>query len=224
MSTRSSLWWCFGLWLGVLAVAHAEPSSSPWSMRLGYGQAAFATATRLQLAGAKVPGADVDIADADLLLGDIGRQLSPHWSVRFAFGLPVTVSVAAGGSLDAYSPPLSGTLGQIEIAPLLGTLLYRPFAERRWRPYVGAGLGYVAVIEAEGRDVDALEASNAWGPVLEAGCDVTLTPRWSAYVDARKLFVGTKVTGTVPALGGPAVGADVTLDPLVLNLGVGYRF
>jgi outer membrane protein len=206
------------------AAAPAEQPTSPWTLRLGPGQAAFDTSTRLSMAGASVPGAEVHIDDANLLLGDVGRDLTEHVAARVAFGLPVTVAVDAAGTLGAYAPPLTGTLGRLRIAPVLATVLYRPWPGRRWQPYVGGGLGYAAVLDAEGRDVAGLEASSEWGPVLEAGCDVVLAPRWSAYVDVRRLYVATDVRGTVPALGGPPVDARVTLDPVVVNLGVGYRF
>lgn len=225
MSRRAGTWVCLLLlWFAGDACAGAEPATSPWSFRAGPGQAAFDTSTRLALAGTAVPGPAVRIDDTNLLLGDVGRELSPHWAIRVAFGLPVTVAVETAGSLTGYTPPLSGTLGELRIAPLLGAVLYRPWPGHRWQPYLGAGLGYAAVLDAEGRDVAALDATSEWGPLFQAGCDVVLTPHWSAYVDARKLYVATDVHGRVPAFGGAPVEARVTLDPLVVNLGVGYRF
>lgn len=208
--------------LALMPSAHAE--TSPWSARVGYGRAAFETGSVLALGGASVPGASVAVDDSHVLLGDFGRDLSPRLTARVAFGVPVTVTVDAAGTLAGVSPSLSGRLGEVDIAPLVGTLLWAPFDVRGWKPYVGAGLGYVLVVEARDGDVSSLEASNGWGLVFQAGCDVALTPRWSAYVDARKLHIDTRVSGVVPALGGPAVEADVTLDPLVVSAGVGYRF
>jgi outer membrane protein len=43
-------------------------------------------------------------------------------------------------------------------------------------------------------------------------------------MDARKIFVKTTATGAIPALGGPLATASVTLNPLVVHMGVSYRF
>jgi outer membrane protein len=208
--------------LALIPPAHAE--TSPWSARVGYGRAAFETASVMALGGAAVPGASIAVDDSDVLVGDLGRDLSPWLTARVAFGVPLTVAVDAAGTLAGFSPSLSGRLGEVDIAPLVGTLLWAPLDVRGWKPYAGAGLGYVLALEARDGDVASLQASSGWGLVLQAGCDVALTSRWSAYVDARKLYIDTRVSGVVPALGGPAVEADVTLDPLVVSAGVGYRF
>ena len=42
--------------------------------------------------------------------------------------------------------------------------------------------------------------------------------------DARKINFATKASGVVQALGGAPVKATVTLDPLLFNAGIGYRF
>ena len=44
------------------------------------------------------------------------------------------------------------------------------------------------------------------------------------FADARKVYFETTASGFVPALGGAPVEASVTLDPLIFNVGVGYRF
>jgi outer membrane protein len=209
----------------LLAPAMAgRAETSPWSARVGYGRAAFDTASVVRLAGTAVQGASVDVDDVNVLLGDLGRDLSPRFTARVTFGVPVTVAVDAAGTLTDFTPPLGGRLGEVEIAPLLGTLLYAPFDVRGWKPYVGAGLGYVMALDAKDGDVSSLEASSGWGFALQAGCDVVLSSHWSAYVDARKVYFDTEVSGFASVLGGPPVKADVTLDPLVVSAGVGYRF
>lgn len=208
--------------LAFVPIAHA--GTALWSARVGYGRVAFDTASVISLGGVTVPGASVDVDDADVLLGDLGRDLSRRFTARVTFGVPLTVSVDATGTLAGLSPPLSGRLGEVDIAPMLGTVLFAPFDAHGWKPYFGAGLGYVMALEASDGDVSSIEASSGWGFTLQAGCDVALTPHWSVYVDARKVYFATEVSGFVPALGGPPVKADVTLDPLVISAGVGYRF
>ena len=210
----------------VLAVAAcpAGAADSGWMLRTGYARATFDPAAAVHVAGQGVPGADVDVPARDVLLGDVGREVGGRWIARVAFGLPVEVPVGAAGALAATLPAAAGPLGEVEIAPLLGTLLYAPLHKHGVRPYAGFGAGYVFVLDATEGAVESLHASGAWVPVLQAGCDVELTSRLSLFVDARWMPLETRVTGNVPALGGLGVEADVQLDPTVISAGVGYRF
>jgi len=216
--------------VGALAALIMWPSASPaesdarWSARLGYAQASFDTDSTISVAGQPVPGATVAIDDRTVLLGDVGFAFNDRWTARLAVGSPIGLPVEAGGSLKALSPPLTGTLGEIQVAPIVVSALYAPRPFGRFKPYAGAGVTYAWVREAQSGDVSSLRATSEWGVVVQAGCDATLGQRWSAFVDARKLYVDTTASGVIAALGGVPVTADVNLDPLILNVGVGYRF
>lgn len=206
-----------------LAISPADADESSWTLRTGYARATFDPAATVRAGGQRVSGADVDVPDRDVFLGDVGHDLGRRWIARVAFGLPVELPVVAAGSLAAL-PTSSRTLGEVEIAPLLGTLLYAPLQAGGARPYAGFGAGYVFVLGETDGSVESLNASGAWVPVLQAGCDFQVTSRLSVYVDARWMPLETRVTGRLPALGGLGVEADVQLDPAVVSAGVGYRF
>ena len=201
----------------------AEPDPR-WSARLGYAQASFDTQSTITVAGAPTAGASVTIDDQEVLLGDVGYALNDHWTARLAVGAPIDLPVNASGSLRAPGSPLGGTLGEIQVAPVVVSILYAPRDFGRLEPYVGAGVAYAWIREARGADVQSLQATSEWGLVVQAGCEATLSRRWSAFVDARKLYVDTAVSGTIAPLGGVPVAASVDLDPLILNAGIGYRF
>ena len=95
---------------------------------------------------------------------------------------------AGRGTLRGLSPPLTGTLGELEIAPVVATLLYAPREFARFQPYVGAGAAYTYILDTESGDVAALEASSGWGAVLQAGCNFAITPQLWAFADARKIY------------------------------------
>lgn len=205
-------------------VSGAAESDSRWSARLGYARVSFDTDAAIAVAGEPVPGAGVAIDDKTVLLGDAGFAFSERWSARVAIGAPADLPVDASGSLRALALPLTGTLGEIQIAPVIVSGLYAPRAFGSFRPYVGAGLVYAWVLETTGGDVQALDASSEWGFVAQAGCDARLGRQWSVFVDARKLYLGTTVSGLIAPLGGVLATASVDLDPLILSAGVGYRF
>jgi outer membrane protein len=202
----------------------AANTESRWSVRLGYARVSFDTDSVLAVAGQSAPGAAVTIDDQTVLLGDAGFAINDRWSAHVAMGAPVDLPVSAAGSLRALAPPLTGKLGEIQIAPVIVSGLYAPRSFGSLRPYVGAGLVYAWVRETEGKDVQSLDATSEWGFVAQAGCEASLGQRWSVFVDARKLLLDTSVSGVIAPLGGVPVTASVDLDPLILNAGVGYRF
>lgn len=210
----ASLWCATGL----------ADAPSRWTARVGYAHASFDVASTLSLAGAHAPGASVTVDDQTLLLGDFGYDLTDQWTARVAVGAPLQLPVKVAGTLQQLTPPLSGTLGEIEIAPVVVSLLYAPRRFGGLAPYVGAGAAYTHILGTQSGDIASLEASSGWGAVLQAGCNVEITPQLWAFADARKVFFETTASGTVPALGSAPVGAVVTLDPLIVNAGIGYRF
>ncbi len=205
-------------------VSGVAEGDSRWSARLGYARVAFHTDAAIAIAGLPAAGAAVVIDDQTVLLGDAGFEFNDRWSARLAIGSPLDLAVGASGSLRALAPPLSGRLGEIQIAPVIVSGLYAPRSFGRLRPYVGAGLVYAWVRETAGEDVQGLDATSEWGLVVQAGCEARLGQRWSVFVDARQLYLDTSASGVIAPLGGAPVTASVELDPLILHAGVGYRF
>lgn len=205
------------------ALAHADTQNS-WLARLGYANASFAPSATLSLAGNSVPGAEVTVPDKWLPLVELGYGFADGWAARIALAPPPTVTVFADGSLKGFTPPLSGTIGKAKIAPIVMTVTYSPGSFYGLTPYVGAGLNYTVVLKTQDGDVAAINAKNAWGSAFEIGADWSIDRNWSAYLDARKVYVKTTGTGFVPALGGVPVQGEVALNPTIISAGIGYRF
>lgn len=208
---------------GMLAL-DAQAQASPWTLRVGPAHIGVHESARVEVAGRRVAGAEIAVEDSLTAALEIGYAIDPVVTLRFLFGAPPTTTLTADGSLKRQVPPLSGTLGRVSYGPAALTLTYAFGKPGSVRPYAGAGLHYTAVLRSSDGDVASLEVKNAYGPVLQAGLDIPLGTRWSLFVDARKMFVKVKARGTLPALGGPPARAEVTLNPLVLHAGVGYRF
>lgn len=206
------------------AQANEAGASSSWSIRAGPSWARFDTGASISLVGMHVAGGDVRIDDKRFLMGELNYAFDAHWTARLAIAKPPRVAVRTAGSLQSLAPPLSGTLGEITLAPAALTLTYSPGAFGAAHPYFGAGVQYLTILNTHDRDIVRLQAENAWGRVLQAGVDIELDKRWSLFFDVRKISAQTEATGIVPALGNMAVKADITLNPAIVNIGVGYRF
>lgn len=103
------------------------------------------------------------------------------------------------------------------LAPTL-LLQYHHQMPSGFKPYFGMGLTHVTYLEDT--DVD-IEYEDAVGGVAQIGLDVALDAeqRWWANTEIRKIWLGTQSSQN----GGRAVG-DITLNPMTVSTGIGYRF
>ncbi|MES2262634.1 MAG: OmpW family outer membrane protein [Pseudomonadota bacterium] len=204
--------------------AHSLDYASPWSLRAGPAGVFFNSRTEAQLGGQDAPGAELGVQDNATVAMEVGYAVTPDWTARFVFGIPPVSALTAQGTLKQYMPPLTGKLGSVRYAPAVLSLTHGLGQWGPLRPYLGAGINYTWVVADNDGDVANLKVRSAWGRVLELGVDWPIDRSWSAFADVRKLFVSTSATGTVPALGGPPARVELRLDPVVLHIGVGYRF
>lgn len=211
-------------WACALPMA-ALAQETPWSVRAGLATVNFAASqTRLSVAGSAVPGGDVKFSNNKALAFEVGYALTPAITARFAFGIPPTTRLSAAGSLQSSVPPLSGSLGKVQYGPAVLTLTHSLGQYGRFTPYVGAGINYTLVARTRDGDIADLKVKNAWGSVLQIGTDFQIDKQWSVFLDVRKVFVKTTASGSIPAFGSPPAHASVKLDPLLVHVGVGYRF
>lgn len=209
---------------GALSPLAALAAESPWILRLGPAAVRFDASATVEVAGARVPGGNVRVADNNALALEIGYALDEQWTVRLAVGVPPTTTLRTGGSLDALVPPLTGKLGRAKYGPAVLSATWSPGMVGPFRPYAGAGLNYTHVFSTDDGDIGGLKIKSAFGTALQLGVELPIDRSWSLFVDARKVFVKTTARGSVPALGGPAAKADVTLNPLIVHVGATYRF
>ncbi len=90
-----------------------------------------------------------------------------------------------------------------------------------FKPYVGAGLNYTAIISSDPTPaiggVD--DWDNGFGFALQAGFDYAIDDEWSFNMDVKKLWLNVDATVTAGA-----IPASVDLDPWIVGAGLGYRF
>lgn len=197
--------------------AHAE--ETPWWTHVGVARVAFQESAKLYAAGSAVPGADAQASDNTTLLLEGGYKFTPNWSTSVTIGIPPTSDVTGTGSVAAV-----GKIGSVKYAPLVMAAQYHLGSVGPVQPYVGAGAVYYYVMKAKDGALENLKVKSGWGSVLQVGAEMPLDQRFGLYFDVKKAFIKTKATGNLTAMGGAPVQADVTLNPLVVNIGLSVKF
>lgn len=140
---------------------------------------------------------------------DITRFFTPNWAAELVLTYPQ--------KQDLRSDALGIQLGTLKHLPPTLSLQYHLTGLAGWRPYAGVGVNYTrfsSVNLVPGVDIQR----NSVGPAVGAGVDVPIGGGWLLNVDAKKVWIDTKV-----AVGGSPMGT-LNIDPWLLGVGIGKRF
>lgn len=169
------------------------------------------------------------------------RFLTDNLSLTLDAGIPPEFTLTGTGSLESVGK--IGTAKQLSPAVLLKWHFLESNA--KVRPFVGAGLTYVWYDNIKTTDQfqgymsrtfsggqttagkTKVDLESSFAPVLNAGVSYAIDDRWSINFSASYILLKTtaKMETTIP--GAPAVfksETELTLNPLVTFLSVGYKF
>ncbi len=102
------------------------------------------------------------------------------------------------------------------VAPTV-MLQYHKQVTERVKPYVGMGMAYVKYFEDD--TIDQLQYKDDIAAIVQAGVDVAITDKLHANVDVKKAWVDTEVK-----INRGAGSANVSFDPTIYGIGLGYKF
>ena len=118
-----------------------------------------------------------------------------------------------------------GSLGNTWVLPPTLTAQWHFNPKGDLVPYLGAGLNYTFFYNSTGAgsvlgNLNRLHLTNSVGYALQAGADYHITGNWYANVDVKYIFLSTDA-----GVGGDNLAnAHVTVNPLLIGAGVGYKF
>lgn len=122
-----------------------------------------------------------------------------------------------------------GRLASTWVLPPTLTAQYHPVTNGPVRPYVGVGVNYtIFYSENASSGLEAavgptrVRMSDSAGWAVQAGVDIDLTERWFLNIDAKYIDMDTTARLDTTAAGTQRV--RVSLDPLVIGIGIGTRF
>lgn len=178
------------------------------------------------LSASSLPNTQIDADGSTRLAGGITYMLTNNWSVDLPLAMPFKNNLTGAGAIQGV-----GKIGETKAVPMSLFGQYRlGEANAPFRPFVGAGLTYAKFYKERGTSTltaitggtssnpTGLALDSRFGLSIQAGATVALNDRWFVEGSVVKTFLKTKGTLTT----GQTI--DVTLNPLTLALGLGYRF
>ncbi len=146
----------------------------------------------------------------------------PSLGLHYFLTDKVAVELILGTSkhtISATTAPADTAVHDTWVLPPVLSVQYHPLPAARFSPYVGAGVNYMIFYNGKDRNGFTVDVDNGFGYSLQAGADIALTGPWSVNVDVKKVFFETTAN-----INSGALRSDVTLDPLVVSVGLGRKF
>lgn len=139
---------------------------------------------------------------------DISYFFTPNWAAELVLTYPQKHRVYLDGA----------DIGSFKHLPPTLTVQYHFAPEKTWSPYVGAGINYTRISSVNLLGGNADLESSSIGPALQAGIDYKLNNKWSLNLDVKKIYIRSDVNTAAGTI------SQVKVDPLLIGVGIGYRF
>lgn len=147
------------------------------------------------------------------------NAIVPELDFTYFFTKNVAAELILATSNHDMSTNTGLDVGDVWVLPPQVTMQYHFNPEGKFRPYAGAGLGYIMYYNPDsGSTFNKVKYKDGISYTLQAGIDIGIDERWAVNFDVKKIFHET--TATIDG----ALKADVDLDPWVFGVGVAYRF
>lgn len=183
-----------------LTPALAQSSDGAWLVR--------ARAVHLDPANKDtIDGLDVGINSKWMPEVDISYFFTPNIAAELILTYPQKQDVKADGDV----------IGSLKHLPPTLTLQYHFNPTNGFKPYVGAGINYTRFSSVDlpaGLSID----KNSFGAALQVGVDYEISKGMYLNLDVKKVYIRTDLDA-----GGTNLG-KVKVDPILVGLGIGWRF
>jgi outer membrane protein len=193
--------------VGMLVAGSVAAQESPWLVR--------ARAVNLNMAnkdGVAAGALNLSVNDKTIGEVDVSYFFNKNVAAELILTLPQNQGVYSNGA----------SIGNFKHLPPTLTLQYHFTDLNGFKPYVGAGVNYTKITGTSLSTNSALDPvtldSHSYGAALQVGVDVPLTKQVSLNFDVKKVYIQTDVYANGVNKG------TLKLDPVLVGVGVGYRF
>jgi outer membrane protein len=139
---------------------------------------------------------------------DVSYFFTPNWAAELILTYPQKHDVTLDGA----------KIGSFKHLPPTLTAQYHFLPGANINPYVGAGVNYTLISSVSLLNGAGSLEHDSMGLALQAGVDFKLDKNWSINLDVKKVQIRSDVN-----ISGVRA-SEVKVDPLLVGVGVGYRF
>jgi len=177
------------------------------------------------LSAPSLPGTTVDVGTAHTAIFTASYMITDNISAELYGGVPLKHDMVGTGAIQGV-----GVIGTVKQLPptLFGQYRFLP-PNSGFRPYVGLGITYVrfedetgsaalTAITNPGGPPTTFNVKNAWGITPQIGFTSSINKNWYIDVSVNKSIVKTTTTLSTGQY------IDTTLNPVVSQVSIGYRF
>jgi outer membrane protein len=198
------------------ALSTARADDGRWEVRLRADYLSMADKSDA-FAPLKIPENAIHVNSKWIPDLDFEYYFAPHWSSELVLTYPQVQEVTVEKS--ALGGPTN--IGSFRHLPPTVTVKYGFLPDSDIRPYVGAGVNLTLIYDDDlvVPTVGRLDLNHiSVGPAVQAGLDWKVAPQWFVNADVKwaMLRSDVKFEGTQIS--------QARLDPLMLGIGIGYRF
>lgn len=211
--------------IGLTSTAHAD--TNPWMVR---GRVLAVTPDEsgdLSTSGTALPG-DVKIGSQYVPELDITYFFSENIAAELILAVTPHDVKATGVTVPGALTDATIDLGDVWLLPPTLTLQYHFQNGSAFKPYVGAGINATLFFnEDKGPVANGVDYDPSFGLAAQVGFDYDLdgTPGgWALNADVKKVWINSDVTVDFTDALGATVKADVDINPLVVGIGLGYKY
>ena len=191
--------------VAVPAAAQAQSVAEPWLVRV--------RAIHLDSRNKDSTGLDLSINNRVIPEIDFSYFFTPQIAAELVLTYPQKQHIKAGGD----------RIGELKHTPPTLSLQYHFTQFGAFKPYVGAGVNWTRIssVKFKPEIVTALHPRlerSSFGPSVQVGFDYEVAKNTYVNFDVKKVGIETDVKSS-----GDKVG-KFKIDPLLIGIGVGYRF
>jgi outer membrane protein len=196
--------------------AAATARLRPWFLRVDLAGILLSESAETTVAGGRIPGNTVSINDSLTVSLDLGYFVTENLAIAAIIGVPPRASLKGANALANV-----GVAATARYGPAALIVQYHPPPLLGVRTYLGIGISYTVFADVDGVALQNVKLPNVWGPAFQIGMDIPIRERWSLHMDAVQILASTRASGTYQGL---PVSSNITVNPLILRLGVTWRF
>lgn len=189
-----------------VATSSAVAQESPWLVRVRAVN--LNTADKSDPVGGVGASDRLTVSDKTIPEFDVSYFFTPNLAAELVLTYPQKHNVYLDGA----------NIGSFKHLPPSLLVQYHFTPDAPLKPYVGAGINYTTLSKVRLLNGQGSLEHDSIGLVLQAGVDYAVAKQWSINFDVKKAQIRSDVM-----VGGAKV-SRVKVDPLMIGVGVGYRF